>query len=184
MFVVGLALAGIGGAVVGGLLSILVFGPAYLVQNSVRRRRGTLPLLPPKTPAEKAQSDARVLRVSAIAQLASAVVALVVVAVGRGNWVSGSGWTAVLLLGAASGITSAPHLWAMAERRETQRSLRWAWALAGVCDVVFGIAAATIAITNQRSHWIGGSTWTVVLAAAALPWLLGAPSEIARARRR
>jgi hypothetical protein len=182
-FLVGLAVAGFGWGVVGGMLSILVFGPAYLIQNSVRRRRGTLPPPPTETPEEKAQADARFLRFSAISSLAIAVVAISVVAVGRGNWLPGSGWTGVLLLGAAFGITSAPHTWAIAELRETKRSLRWAWALSALCDLLFGVAAATIAVTNQRSHWIGGSTWTVGLAAAALLWLLGAPGDVARVRR-
>jgi len=165
---------------VAGMLSILVFGPAYLVQNAVRRRRGTLP---PPTSEEKARADVQFLRLSAVVQLAIAVAGLVVVAVGRGSWLPGSGSTAWLLLCAALGMTGAPHSWAIAEQRETQRPLRWAWALAGVCDVVFGVAAATIAIVNQRSHWIGGSGWTVVLAAAALLWLLAAPGDLARARR-
>ncbi len=182
-FLVGLAVAGLGGGVVGGMLSILVFGPAHLIQNGVRLRRGTLPPPPTKTPEEKAQADARVLRIGAVSQLVIAVVAISVVAVGRGNWLPGSGWTAVLLLGAAFGVTSAPHTWAIAELRQTKRSLRWAWALSALCDIVFGVAAATIAVTNQRSHWIGGSTWTVGLAAAALLWLLGAPGDVARARR-
>lgn len=182
-FLVGLGVAGLGWGVVGGMLSILVFGPAYLIQNGVRRRRGTLPPPPTKTPEEKAQADARSLRIGAVSQLIVAVVAVSVVAVGRGKWLPGSSWTAVLLLGAAFGVTSAPHTWAIAELRETKRSLRWAWALSALCDVVFGVAAATIAVTNQRSHWIGGSAWTVGLAAAALLWLLGVPGDLARARR-
>ncbi len=83
----------------------------------------------------------------------------------------------------AVGITSALHLWAIAELRATQRTLRWAWALAGAFDVTFGAAAATIAITNERSHWIGGSIWTVALVGLALLWLLGATSDLVRARR-
>jgi len=182
-FLVGLAIAGLGGGVVGGMLSILVLGPAYLIQNSVRRRRGTLAPPPTKTPEEKAHADARFLRIGAISQLVIAVVAISVVAVGRGNWLPGSGWTAVLLLGAAFGITSAPHTWAIAELRDKQRSLRWAWVLSALCDVVFGVAAATIAVTNQRNHWIGGSTWTVGLGAVAVLWLVGVPGDLARARR-
>ena len=38
--VVGLAWKGIGGAVVGVMLALLVVGPAYLIQNGIRRRRG------------------------------------------------------------------------------------------------------------------------------------------------
>jgi hypothetical protein len=48
-----------------------------------------------------------------------------------------------------------------------QRKLRWAWALTGALDLGFGVAAATIAITNERSHLIGASIWTVALAALA-----------------
>lgn len=181
-FVVGLAVAGVGGGAVGGMLSILVFGPAYLIQNSVRRRRGTLPTPPPKSPAEQAQSDALFLRVSAVTQLAIAIAVAVVVVVGRGQWLPGRNWTALLLLGAAFGVTSAPYLWAIAEHRATQRTLRWAWGLSGALDVVFGVAAATIAITNQRSHWIGGVTWSMAFAALALLWLLGSMGHLVRAR--
>jgi hypothetical protein len=131
-----------------------------------------------------AQFDARFLRVVAVADLFIAIAAVVVVVVRRGQWLpEGHDWTVVALLAAALGLSGAPHLWVMAERRATQGTLRWAWALAGAFDVVFGAAAVTIAITNQRSHWIGGSIWTVALAAFALFWLLGAPGHLVRARR-
>ena len=58
-----------------------------------------------------------------------------------------------------------------------------AWTLAGVFDVVSGVAAATVAVTNQRSLWIGGSIWTAALAGLALLWLLGGSSDLIRARR-
>jgi len=166
------------------MLGVVGFGLAYLVQSSIRRRSWTLPAPPSKSPVKQAQSDARFMRVGAVAELVIAFAA-VVAAVGRGHWhwLPGHGWTAFLLLNAALGIAGAPHLWAIAERRATQRTLRWAWALSGAFDAVFGVAAAAIAITNQRSHWIGGWLWTVVLAALALLWLLGAPSDLARARR-
>jgi hypothetical protein len=179
---VGVAVAGVGGGSLGGMLSILAFGPAYLIQNSVRRRRGTFRMPPPKSAAEKAQSDARFLRLFAITDLVIAITCVAVV-VGRAHWLPGRGGTAVLLLGAALGIASAPYLWGIAELRATQRMLRWTWALAGAFDVVFGAAAATIAITNHRNHWLGGSFWTLALAALALLWLLGAPGVLARARR-
>jgi len=181
---VGLAAAGVGAAVMVGMLSVLVFGPAYLIQNSIRRRRGTLPVPPPKTPAEKARSDARFMRASVVALLAYAVGALVVVAVGRGGWLPGRGWTAVLLLGAAFGISGAPHMWAIAELLARQRMLRWAWAASAVLDLAFGTAATIIAITNERDHWIGSSIWTVALGALALMWLIGVPGALVRARGR
>jgi len=181
-FVVGLAVAGVGRGGVIAMLSILVFGPAYLMQNRVRRLRGTLPLPPAKNAAEKAQSDARFLRVAAIFELAIAITFTALVA-SRVHWLPGRAWTALPLLGAALGITSAPYLWALAELRATQRKLRWAWALNGALDLGFGIVAATIATTNERSHWVGGSIWTVALAALGLIWLLGVPGALVRARR-
>jgi len=144
------------------MLSILFFGPAYLIQNRVRRRRDALALPPAKSPAEKAQSDARFLRGAAITEVVVAIT-FTALAAGRVHWLPGRAGTMVLILGAALGITSAPYLWAIAELRATQRTLRWAWALSGALDVGFGAAAATIAATNERSHWIGGSIWTVVL---------------------
>jgi hypothetical protein len=182
-FLVGLAIAGMGGAVLGATLSSLIFGPAYLIQNGVRRRRGTFPVQPPKSPIERAQSDALLLRAGAVVDLAIAIAAIVVL-VSRWQWLPGRGGTALLLVIAALGIRSAPYCWALAEHRATQRTLHWAWGVAGALDVVFGATAATLAITNLRSHWIGGSTWTIALAALALLWLLSAPSLLARARSR
>jgi hypothetical protein len=179
-FLVTLAFAGAGAALGAAMLSVLAFGPAYLIQNGVRRLRGTFPPPPTKTPAERAQSDARFLRAAALAQLVSAVVAIVVLFAGRGSWLPGRGWTAWLVLVAAFGVMGAPHSWAIAERRATQRYLRWAWALAGSCDLAFGLAAATAAIGNAHGHWIGGSLWTIGLALLALFLLLGAPGDLAR----
>jgi hypothetical protein len=119
-FVVGFVLAGFGAGLASGILSILVFGPAYLIQNSIRRRRGTLPLPPAKTPAERAESDAAFLRLMAIALLVLAIAEAALALADPRQWLPGRGWTAVLLLGAACGITSAPHLWAIAERRARQ----------------------------------------------------------------
>ena len=181
-FVVGFAIAGVGGGAVGGMLSFLVLGSAYLFQNGVRRRRGTLPAPPPRSPTEQAQSDALFLRIGAATDLLISAVAVVVL-VGRGQWFPGRGWTALLLLGAACGLASAPYLWAIAELRATERTLRWAWGLSGALDVVFGAAAATIAITNLRSHWLGGATWSVAIAALAFMWLLGAVNPLTRAAR-
>ena len=112
-----------------------------------------------------------------------AIAAVVAAASGRGQWLPVHDGTLILLLFAASLTTSAPHLWAMAARRERQPTLTWASALAGALDIIFGLAAATIAITNQRSHWIGGSIWTIALAAVALLWLLSAPGNLVRTRR-
>lgn len=42
-FVVGAARGGVGGAVLAVTLAVLVVGPGYLIQQRVRRRRGTIP---------------------------------------------------------------------------------------------------------------------------------------------
>ena len=118
----GLAVAGPWESATVALLSVLVFGPAYLIQNTVHGRRGTIPPPTPKTPAEAARSDARVLRAGAVGDFAIAVAAVVLAAVG-GVWFQGSGWTAVLLITAALGLSRAPHLWALAELRENQRTV-------------------------------------------------------------
>jgi hypothetical protein len=89
----------------------------------------------------------------------------------------------LLLLAAASAVAGAPYIWAIAERRASGRFLTWAWALTGLFDIVFGLAAVGVAVTNQRSHWIGGPAWTIVFALAGATWLLGAPSAFASARR-
>jgi hypothetical protein len=183
-FFVGLVAGGFGTAVVAGMLGALAFGLAYLIQSSIRRRSWTLPAPPPRTPTQQAQFDARLMRAFAIGDLVIAITAVVVAVSHPRLWFpTGPGWTAVLLLGAALAITGAPHIWAIAERRANQRSLRWAWALAGAFGVAFGIAAAVIAIGNQRSHWVGSSTWTGALAVLAFMWLLGALGDLARARR-
>ena len=39
-FAAGVVWLGIGGGVVGSMLALLVVGPAYLIQNTIRRRRG------------------------------------------------------------------------------------------------------------------------------------------------
>ena len=180
----GLVVGGFGTAVVAGMLGALAFGLAYLIQSSIRRRSWTLPGPPPRTPAQQAQFDARFMRVIAIGDLVIAMAFLVVAFSHPRLWFrEPCGWTAVLLLSAALAITGAPHLWAAAERRATQRSLRWAWVLAGACGVAFGIAAAAIAIVNGRSHWVGGAPWTAAFAALAFLWLLGALGDLARARR-
>jgi multisubunit Na+/H+ antiporter MnhB subunit len=181
-FLIGLAIGGIGVGVLTGMLSIPGFGLGYLIQNGTRRRRGTLAAPSTQTPEEKAQSDARFLRIAAIFQVVMALVGVVVVAVGRGSYLPGKGFTAWLLLIAALGITGAPHTWAVAERRASQRSLRWAWALSGVLGLALGLASLAIAVTNQRSHWIGGTAWTLVFAMISALWLLGAPGDLARAR--
>jgi hypothetical protein len=175
-FLIGVAVAGHGGGVVSGMLSILVFGPAYLFQNRVRRRRGTLPVQPAETPQEKAEADARFLRLTAVSQVIIAVILVAAVAAGRGSWLSGAGWTAWLLLSAAFGISSAPRTLAIGELRATGRSLRWARALSGALELVFGIAAAVVGVTNERSHWVGSSRWTIAFLVAAGVWLLGALS--------
>lgn len=179
-FLIGLAVGGLGGGAVVGALAALAFGSAYLVQNAIRRRRGT-PL--PQTPAEKARSDVRFLRFTAIQQLVIAAIAIAAAAAGGGRWLPGSGGTAWLLVIAAISIAGAPHTWALAERRAAQRSVRWAWALSGAFDLAFGLAAVAIAITNRQSHWLGGSLWTIGLAALGALLLLGAPGDLARARR-
>ena len=180
--VAGVAVGGIGLGVLAATLSVLVFGPAYLVQNRIRRRRGTLPPPPAKSTAERATADAQFLRIAAVMQFVIAVVALPLALVGRGSFLPGSGWTALLLLVAAFGMTETPYVWAIAEWRERQRSLRGAWVLKAAFDLLFGVAAAVGAGLNQHGHWIGGTAWTVVLGVLAVIWLLGAPGDIARAR--
>jgi hypothetical protein len=160
----------------------LIFGPAYLIQNQIRRRRGTFVAATPKTVAEKASSDARFLRVAAIAELVIAAGAVAVALTDPGVWLPSSGWTPVFLLAAAFSVSSAPYLWALAAWRAHQRACRWAWTLTGGLDVVFGVAAVVIAITNQRSHWIGGGGWTVSLVVLGALWLVGAPGSLLRAR--
>ncbi len=183
-FVVGLVAGGFGTGVVTGMLGALAFGLAYLIQSSIRRRSWMLPPARPRTPPQQAQFDARFMRVIAIGDLVIAAAFIVVAFSHPRLWFRAShGWTAVLLLSAALAITGAPHLWAAAERRATQRSLRWAWTLAGACGVAFGIAAAAIATVNAQSHWVGGAPWTVALAALAFLWLLGALGDLVRARR-
>jgi hypothetical protein len=179
--VVGLAFGGVGGAVVGGFLSVLFFGPAYLLQNSIRRRRGGDPA--PRSPTEQARSDARVLRAMAFGQVVLAAAFLVAAFVDREGWLPGTGGTAFLVLIAALAITGAPHSWATAELRETQRMLRWAWGLAGALELLFGLTAIGIAVTNQRSSWIGGAKWTATFAAVGLLWLLAGMGDLVRARR-
>ena len=136
-----------------------------------------------KSQAEQARSDALFLRGAAITELGVAIMFMALIA-GRVHWLPGGAWTPVPPVGAAVAIASAPYLWALAELRATKRTVRWAWAISGVLDLGFGIAAAAIAVTNGRSHWLGGSFWTVVLALLALTWLLGVPGAFARARRR
>ena len=135
-----------------------------------------------KGTAEKARSDALFLRGAAITERGAAI-AFVALIAGRVHWLPGGAWMPVPPVGAALGIVSAPYLWALAELRATKRTLRWAWALSGALDLGFGIAAAAIAVTNERSQWVGGSFWTVALAVLALTWLLGVPGAFARARR-
>lgn len=135
-----------------------------------------------KSQAERARSDAVFLRGAAIAELGVAITFMALIA-GRVHWLPGGAWAPVPVVGAALGIASAPYLWALAELRATKRTLRWAWALSGVLDLSFGLAAAAIAVTNEGAHWIGGSFWTVALAVLALTWLLGVPGAFARARR-
>jgi hypothetical protein len=182
VFLVGLAVAGLGGGVVGATLAMLVLGPAYLIQNHVRRRRGTLVVVP-KTQTEKDRSDARVLRVAALAGLPLAAGVLALFAAGGGHaGLEGSAWTAALLIYAAIAVFSAPYLWALAEWRATGRELRWAWGLAGAVELGTGVAALSSAAKNQRDNWIGGNLWTIGLALLGLFWLLGAAGNIQRAR--
>jgi hypothetical protein len=183
-FLTGLAIGGVGGGVLAGTLSVLVFGPAYLAQNTIRRQRGTLPVPPTRTPEEKARLDARALRLYAISEVIVASVVALLVATGRPSWLSDSAWTPLLLLAVACGFTAAPSLWATAERRATGRCLRWAWALTAVFDVAFGLAAVVIALTNAHSQWLGGPIWTIAFGLAAALWLLSAPGALALARRK
>jgi hypothetical protein len=181
VFLVGLAVAGFGGGVVGATLAMLVLGPAYLTQNHVRRRRGTLVVVP-KTQTEKDRSDARFLRAVALADLPLAAGALALAAAGPGRvGLEGSVWTAVLLIYGAIGVISAPYLWAFAEWRETGRELGWARGLAGGLELGSGVAALSVAATNQRDNWIGGNAWTIGLALLGLFWLLGAAGHLQRA---
>jgi hypothetical protein len=181
-FLVGLAFAGLGGGTLAAAVGGVVFGLAYLIQNQIRRRRATFVAPPPKTPAEKARSDARLLRGMAICNLFAAATAVAVAATKGDQWLWPSGWTPLMLMAAACGVTSAPHLWALAEWREYQKTNRAAWALAGVLDIFFGVAAAVIAITNLRSDWIGGAAWTLALAVLAALFLVGAPDHLRRTR--
>jgi peptidoglycan/LPS O-acetylase OafA/YrhL len=74
------------------------------------------------------------------------------------------------------GISSAPYLWGLADWQEKKRINRPAWGLAGVLDLGFGGGAVVTAVTNQRTHWIGGGACTVALGVLAVVWLLGAPA--------
>lgn len=182
VFIVGLAARDVGVGSVAATLAVLIFGPAYLIQNYVRRRRGTLVAPIPKTGAEKARSDARFMRAIAAYNVVFAAAGVAVAVSNPGHWLPGSRWTAVLVLGAAMGISSAPYLWGLADWQENKKINHLAWGLAGVLDLSFGVAAIVVATTNQRTHWIGGGAWTVVLGVLAVVWLLGAPAHLSRAR--
>lgn len=179
-FLIGLTVAGVGGGVLAATFGTLVFGPAYLIQTRIRRRRGTL-VERPKTLAEEARANRQALRVGAISYGVIAVVALVM-AVSRGHWLPGAGWTTVLSVSAALGASSAPYLWGLSAWRDNGRTIRWAWMLAGALDLAFGLSAAVVAVTNQRNHWIGRTAWTVAFAAFAYLWLVGAVSTLRRLR--
>jgi hypothetical protein len=178
---VGVALATVGGAAAGGFggtalgatFGALVFGPAYLVQNGVRRRRGTLLPPPPKEPVEQARYDARVLQFGAFANSVFAVVAFVAGAIGRGGWLGGRGWTVLLLLAAPLSASAGLLLWTLARRQLRQGVSRRASAVGGLSDLMVGLAAAALAATNGRSHWIGSSNWTAAYAVFAVIGLLG-----------
>ena len=98
-----------------------------------------------------------------------------------GWWVIPESWAPVFSLATACAISEAPFMWALADRRLGRRTT-WAWALAGGLDILFGVAAIVVAVTNLWSGWIGGGGWTAVLLVLGVLWLLGAPSNIRRAR--
>jgi hypothetical protein len=177
---IGIVLDGFGGGVLAAALSALVFGPAYLIQNQVRRRRGTLVAPPPRAPAEKAALDARLLRAMAIGYpiLGAGQITLTLMAP---EWWVPESWAPAFVIATACAISEAPFMWALADR-QLGRQTTWAWALAGGLDVLFGVAAIVVAVTNVWSGWIGGGGWTAVLLVLGVLWLLGAPSNIRRAR--
>jgi hypothetical protein len=125
-----------------------------------------------------------VLRIVVLSEVVAAPVATAAAAIDRGDWLPGSQWTAFLLVYAAVAASSAPFLWALSERRLTGRSLRWAWWLACTLDFLFGIVAAASALANALSNWIGGTAWTIGLAALALLWLLSGHEALSSALRR
>jgi hypothetical protein len=160
-----------------------VFGPAYLLQNAIRRRRGTLPPPAAKTPAEQARAGARTLRAGALATLLTVPSMVVVAATDDLNPLAGAGLTPVLLIVAGLGASGAPYLWGLAEFTESGRSLRWAWALAGAIDLAFAVTALVVAATNLANAWVGGGGWTVAFALAGLCASISAAANLSRTRR-
>lgn len=177
----GLAVGGFGDGVLTGMLAILVVGPAYLIQNQVRRGRGTL-VTPPKTSAEGVQTGARILRAGAVSAVVTGLIALGLALSNGMGLLTGREWTALFAVETALAAMSAPHLWALAELSANKRTVRWLWTLGAAISLAVGVTALVSAVTNQDSHWIGGSAWTAGLAVLGVSSLLSAAGNLSRTR--
>jgi len=176
VFLVGLAVDGIGGGLIAATLSFLVAGPLYLGRQWWLRRTGRIPPPTPRTPAEQAL----VIRLGVVASALVAVVFLVDGAL-RGELLPEGQWTAFSVVAAACGLGAAPYAWATAAEVEHGRASRRAWMLAAASDCLVAVGLLVVAAANLWAGWLSGA-WTVALAIVGAMWVVMAFGCVARFR--
>lgn len=175
VFLVGLAVDGIGGGLIAATLSFLVVGPLYLVRQWWLGRTGRIAPPAPPTPAQQA----RYLRLAAIVNALVAIGFLV--AAVDGSWLPGRSWTAVLVVVAVCGLGGAPYLWAMAAELEHGQAGPRVWAVAAGSELLVAIGLLVFAAANLWADWLPAG-WSIALAVFGASWMVTALGCAARFR--
>jgi hypothetical protein len=165
-------------AVLAASLGFLVIGPAYLLSRRSRRAEPERP----NDEAAEARAAGRWLKAVVGYNLVACLCALVLAFARPADWLEGSQWTVALLVFAGQGIASTLYIWAVADLRTTGRFKRRALAASALAEVVVGSASAIVAVGNHVAGWLGGTAWTIGLAALATFAFLSAVTCLHRLR--
>jgi len=165
-FTIGLVAGGVGLAVLTATLAFLVVGPAYLIDRALQRRRHPEPRSP-KEEAAKAREAGLWLRAVVVYNLVACLSAFVLAFARPASWLEGPRWTVALLIFAGQGISSTLYIWAVADLRASDRLKRRALAASGLVEILVGSTSAILAVGNHVDGWLGGTAWTIGLAALA-----------------
>jgi hypothetical protein len=159
MFVTFLVIDGLQLGLLAATLSFFVLGPAYLIH--LKRHAGEPK---PKDNVAKARHTQRSFR-AVVAYNAAVCVGSLVLVVVRPAELEGRAWTVGLVLFAGLILSSTLYIWSVASPRATARARHRALAVGGLVDVAVCSSAVIAATGNHLDHWLGGTAWTLGLAA-------------------
>ncbi|HXV34545.1 MAG TPA: hypothetical protein VD769_11095 [Gaiellaceae bacterium] len=175
LFLIGLAVDGLGGGLIAATLSFLVVGPLYLARQWWLGRTGRIPPPAPPTPRQQAIFLRLIVIVNAVVGIGFLVAAV------DGGWLPGRDWTAALVVVAACSLGAAPYIWATAAEVEHGRASQRAWAVAAASDLLVAVGLLGFAAVNLWTVWLPWG-WSVALALVGAMWVVMALGCVARFR--